>query len=331
MQPRRLLTGTYGCSRRHQPDRTGGQHESVPQPRVVGNRAARSGPRHLGHGGRARGRDRTPSRAEAGHHHRVRPPAGARTGPGAITNGQRGTVTDGQPGTVTDGHAGTVTDARSHALSSTVADAHAETLSQSGADSGGLARPRARTKPFAQAGTLAGKGATNAVSPEEFTDFYAASFRRLVGQLYTMTGNHAEAQDAVQEAFIRAWAHRRRLDRSGSPEAWVRATAWRIAVSRWQRARLGRALMRSSAPTAPVDGPSPDRVALIEGLRQVPAEQRRALVLYHVCDQSVAQIAAETGVPVGTVKARLARGRAALAPHLRDTALPDGAASADRR
>jgi RNA polymerase sigma-70 factor, ECF subfamily len=169
------------------------------------------------------------------------------------------------------------------------------------------------------------------VSPEEFTDFYAASFRRLVGQLYAMTGNHAEAQDAVQEAFIRAWAHRRRLERGGAPEAWVRATAWRIAVSRWQRARLGRVLMRSNPPAAPIDGPSPDRVALIEALRQVPDEQRRALVLYHVCDQSVAQVAAETGVPVGTVKARLARGRAALAPHLSDTALPDGAASADRK
>jgi RNA polymerase sigma-70 factor, ECF subfamily len=168
------------------------------------------------------------------------------------------------------------------------------------------------------------------VSPEEFTDFYAASFRRLVGQLYAMTGNHAEAQDAVQEAFIRAWAHRQRLERSGAPDAWVRATAWRIAVSRWQRARLGRALMRSNPQAAVTDGPGPDRVALIDALRRVPAEQRRALVLYHVCDRSVAQIAAETGVPEGTVKARLARGRAALAPYLRDTALPDGAASADR-
>jgi RNA polymerase sigma-70 factor (ECF subfamily) len=60
-------------------------------------------------------------------------------------------------------------------------------------------------------------------------------------------------------------------------------------------------------------------VALVEALRKVPAEQRRALVLYHLCDLSVAQIAAETGVSAGTVKARLARGRAALAPYLQDT------------
>lgn len=158
------------------------------------------------------------------------------------------------------------------------------------------------------------------MSPEEFTDFYAASFRRIVGQLYAMTGDNTEAQDAVQEAFVRAWAHRGKLDSRGSPEAWVRATAWHIAVSRWHRARIVSRLMRSQAPPPAAEGPGPDRVALMEALRKVPADQRRAIVLYHLCDLTVAQIAAETGVPAGTVKARLARGRAALAPYLRETA-----------
>ena len=45
---------------------------------------------------------------------------------------------------------------------------------------------------------------------EEFNSLYAASFPRLVGQLYAMTGDQAEAQDAVQEAFVRAWVHRGR-------------------------------------------------------------------------------------------------------------------------
>jgi RNA polymerase sigma-70 factor, ECF subfamily len=87
-----------------------------------------------------------------------------------------------------------------------------------------------------------------AMSPDEFTEFYAASFRRLVGQLYAMTGDGAEAQDAVQEAFVRAWANRSKLDASASPDAWVRATAWRIAVSRWHRARRGRLLARLQPP-----------------------------------------------------------------------------------
>jgi RNA polymerase sigma-70 factor (ECF subfamily) len=156
------------------------------------------------------------------------------------------------------------------------------------------------------------------LGPEEFTEFYGASFVRLVGQLYAMTGDLAEAQDAVQEAFIRAWERRRRLDAGGNPEAWVRVTAWRIAMSRWRRTRAGQRLL-SSLPAPPaVAGPDPARVALIGALRQVPAEQRRALVLFHLCDLTVEQIAAETGASTGTVKSRLARGRAALAALLRE-------------
>jgi RNA polymerase sigma-70 factor, ECF subfamily len=156
------------------------------------------------------------------------------------------------------------------------------------------------------------------LSPEEFTEFYNASFRRLVGHLYAMTGDHAEAQDAVQEAFIRAWEHRRRLSREGAPEAWVRVTAWRIAMSRWRRAKAGLRLLSSHPPVTAVAGPDPGRVALIDALRRLPVEQRRAVVLYHLCDLTVEQISAETGTSPGTVKSRLSRGRAGLAGLLHD-------------
>jgi RNA polymerase sigma-70 factor, ECF subfamily len=52
--------------------------------------------------------------------------------------------------------------------------------------------------------------------------------------------------------------------------------------------------------------------------------------LYHLCDRTVAEIAAETGAPIGTVKARLARGRAALAAQLRDWAAVTPAAGSGR-
>ena len=157
---------------------------------------------------------------------------------------------------------------------------------------------------------------------EEFTSFYALSFPRLVGQLYAMTGDRAEAQDAVQEAFVRAWVHRGQIEKDRGAEAWVRVTAWRIAASRWRRAQEGVRLMLLAARPGLAAGPGPDRVAFVAALRRVPAEQRRALVLYHLADLTVEQIAAETGVRPGTVKARLARGRAALTPYLRETTAP---------
>lgn len=157
---------------------------------------------------------------------------------------------------------------------------------------------------------------------EEFDDFYAASFQRLVGQVHAMIGDRDEAQECVQEAFVRAWSHRKQLEKAHAPEAWVRTTAYRLAVSRWRRTvRSRKDPDRAVQETRRNAGPNEDRVALIDALRQLPEPQRRALVLHHVCDLPVQAVAAEVGVPEGTIKARLSRGRAALltllgeAPH----------------
>lgn len=147
----------------------------------------------------------------------------------------------------------------------------------------------------------------------EFDEFYRASFSRLVGQVSAMTGSVAEAQDCVQEAFIRAWLHRRSLDVAASPDAWVRTTAWRLAVSRWRRAKRALSLLDRSTTESRCAEPNIDRPALVAALAQLPAEQRRAVVLHHLCDLSVVDVAVESGVAIGTVKARLFRGRAALA------------------
>ena len=48
-------------------------------------------------------------------------------------------------------------------------------------------------------------------------------------------------------------------------------------------------------------------------LRRLPAAQREAIALHHLADLPVAEVAQTLGVPEGTVKARLSRGRAALA------------------
>ena len=151
-----------------------------------------------------------------------------------------------------------------------------------------------------------------------FDAFYADAAPRLVRQLHAMTGDLGEAQDCVQEACARAWQRWDRLCTYDAPDAWVRTVAWRLAVSRFRRVRSSsRALARQGLPPD-VPELSPDHVALVAALRTLPAQQRRALVLHHVADLSVQQIADETGVPTGTVKARLSRGRAALAAVLSD-------------
>lgn len=153
----------------------------------------------------------------------------------------------------------------------------------------------------------------------EFDDFYTASFQRITGQIYAMIGNRDEAQECVQEAFARAWAHRRKLDRAEHPEAWVRTTAYRIAVSRWRRTTRGRR-PADRALSTPLEtaAPTVHHVALVDALKQLPEAQRQALVLHHIADLPVHDVAREVGVPEGTIKARLSRGRAALATLLAD-------------
>ena len=152
----------------------------------------------------------------------------------------------------------------------------------------------------------------------EFDAFYAGSSRRVLGQMYAMTGNRAEAEDAVAEAYARAWQRWSEVRDCDSPEAWVRRVASRIAVSSWRKAVNRIRAHRRDTLEQHAAGLSPDHVALVHALRQIPADQRRVIVLHHLVGLNVAEISAEVGAPAGTVKARLARGRKAMARHVSD-------------
>jgi RNA polymerase sigma factor (sigma-70 family) len=148
---------------------------------------------------------------------------------------------------------------------------------------------------------------------ERFDEFYRGTRVRVLQYLYAAGGDLGEAQDAAQEAYTRAWQRWGRVGLSDDPEAWVRVVGWRIMANGWRklRGRLVAYRRHGLSDTAPA--PGEDTLLLVDALKLLPAEQRNALVLHHILDLPVAAIATETGVPVGTVKARLARGRRALA------------------
>lgn len=152
----------------------------------------------------------------------------------------------------------------------------------------------------------------------DFDGLYHAHFRSLTIQLTAYCGDLSQAQDMVQEAFCRAFARWSRVSRYDDPVAWVRRVAWNLATSRWRRLRTAQAWLHRQREEY-VPGPGPDRVALTAALSELPAPQRRAVVLHYLADLSVAQIAAQEDVPEGTVKSWLYRGRAALAAKLTTT------------
>jgi RNA polymerase sigma-70 factor (ECF subfamily) len=155
-----------------------------------------------------------------------------------------------------------------------------------------------------------------------FDELYAAHYADLTVQLFAYFGDRQEAQDVVQEAFCRAYARWGKVSRYDDPVAWVRRVAWNLALSRWRRTRTALNFLRKQRPVEPqVDGPSAERVAMVEALATLPDHHRRAMVLRYLGDLTVTEIAAREGVAEGTVKSWLHRGRAALAVVLR----PDGA------
>jgi RNA polymerase sigma-70 factor (ECF subfamily) len=133
-----------------------------------------------------------------------------------------------------------------------------------------------------------------------------------------VTGDRHEAEDIAQEALCRAAARWSRVREYDIPEAWVRKVAMNLAASRLRqvRARLRALAGGGLPPPAPVPAVSADAVALAEAMRALPVRQRQALVLHYLVGMTTEEAGAALGVPAGTVKSWLARGRKRLAAQL---------------
>jgi RNA polymerase sigma-70 factor (ECF subfamily) len=159
----------------------------------------------------------------------------------------------------------------------------------------------------------------------DFDALYEARYGDVVAMAHALTGDLAEAQDLAQEAFCRAWQRWATVSRYDEPLTWIRRVTANLATSRWRRLRVARLALRRDRP-ATVPPLEPDRVLLVAALRRLPVDQRRALVLHHLIDLPVAEVALELGVAVGTVKSWLHRGRLSLAAHLAE---PGGTPAAE--
>ena len=148
-------------------------------------------------------------------------------------------------------------------------------------------------------------------------DLYAASYARLVGQVGAVCRDRHEAEEAVQEAFVRLIGSWSKVSRYDDPEAWVRKAALRQVSNRRRKALNGVKAALRHGPSADVPEPTPVGVDAERALAALPGQQRAVIVL-HRLGLDTDQIADALGVPAGTVKSRLARTRAALSPLLRE-------------
>jgi RNA polymerase sigma factor (sigma-70 family) len=145
--------------------------------------------------------------------------------------------------------------------------------------------------------------------------------------------NRADAEDVTQATFVAAWLGRGTFDPDrGSMLGWLLGIARRKAVDRLRSAaRENRdAETVRAIPEPPVADDTPDRVldrlVIADELASLPPEQRRTLELAFFDDLTHPQIAAVTGLPLGTVKSHIRRGMA----NLRRRWEVDGAAPGSR-
>ena len=154
----------------------------------------------------------------------------------------------------------------------------------------------------------------------EFDALFDREYPRLVRALTLVSGDREAAADAVQDAFVQAHRHWRRVARYADPAGWVRRAALnRLANSRRGDARRARFVEAAETRSGPSEGGHDTRAGeeldLVTAIRALPDGQRTVIALHYLADLSVAEVAAAMGISPGTVKSQLHDGRAALAVH----------------
>jgi RNA polymerase sigma-70 factor (ECF subfamily) len=157
--------------------------------------------------------------------------------------------------------------------------------------------------------------------------------RRVYGLCYRFTGNATEAEDLTQDVFLKIYSNLASFDLSrGSLQVWITTMTRNLLVDNFRRTRNQRATgsldngWDSSEEVKPLDrltasGASPHELAaqkelsamVQNALARVSVELREAVILRDLQDMDYKEIAQVLGIPEGTVKSRISRGRAELA------------------
>lgn len=154
-------------------------------------------------------------------------------------------------------------------------------------------------------------------SPGAFRAIVEAHQQAVRSFLRRVLDNPADADDLAQETFLAAWMGLRRYRGGASLRSWLCAIAWKKQLTH-ERGRQRAARREAEAPRSCEQESPDDLLDLAAALRELPDGQRAAVALCLGGGFSHAEAAETLGLPLGTIKSHVERGRAKLAAALGD-------------
>jgi len=162
-------------------------------------------------------------------------------------------------------------------------------------------------------------------SKADFDRLYRNTYQRIFATLMIILRDRAAAEDATQEAYLRAfkgWSH---WKQDAPAEAWMHRIALNVAFTHRRRERLhevGELLRRLGRPRPP-DPSEVTQPDLVRELKALPPKQAAAIILRHLHGYTNREIGAALNVPERTVASRLAAAKARLRTRLGDRLTSD--------
>ena len=153
-----------------------------------------------------------------------------------------------------------------------------------------------------------------------FEDFFETQRRPLFGALCLVTGNRSEAEEIMQDAFLKVWERWERVSGLEDPNAYLFRVAMNLFRNRLRRASLAARRALSLAPATDDLAAIEDRDEVVRWLRPLPPRQRAAIVLTVYFDYSSDEAARILGIRPSTVRALATQGRAGVRHAMEDQA-----------
>ncbi len=148
--------------------------------------------------------------------------------------------------------------------------------------------------------------------PPDFSRFFAEEHARLFKAVYFVTGNRADAQELMQEAFLKLWERWDSIERIDDPTAYLFRVALNGVRMRTRSARRRAARVISTDEAADPFSEIELRDGVLRMLRSLAPRQRCALVLLDLYGYDSAEAGAIMGIRPSTVRALATQGRAVL-------------------